>query len=464
MTGWCKQAALVGLGATVLLMVTVGYLGFNDVKHLVVDTSSKISSKARSSLPILHKFVEGTADKLKNLTASAVSSFVPKTIDLNTKQHISYGSKNPGDAPRGISVPQKDASSDNSTSQETAHGTGEAPAKQGPVKSCRARSNIVLFKMHKCSSSTVQNILFRFGEEHHLNFVLPPVGNYLGHSPFNKRYMIKFPLKEYNILCHHTVFNARGMAEVMPVNSIYTTILRNPVPMFESLFTYNNMAYWYGLPNSRALELFLNRPNYYYRKSDGGILHVKNPMLYGLGLPKAALADPHAVDRKIEDLKGQFDLVMITEYFDESLVLLRHLMCWELDDIVYFVHNARSKSAVKTVPPKVAAKIRQWNYGDVKLYESFNRTFWQRVDAFGVDRMKEEVSKLRERNQYYKEHCIAEVTNQNSRVWHPQGIPIDSFLLRKEAAGDTMCVRMAEPELLYTDHIRQVQKSRYGLQ
>ncbi|XP_038072874.1 galactosylceramide sulfotransferase-like [Patiria miniata] len=462
-----KQVASVGLAVFLLLMVTVGYIQYDGIKHVVVDTSSKLrSSGIKSSLPNLHKFLGGTEGKTKNLTRVAdVSTFLLKTLQLNATPNISRGTERQSEALQAVLIHREIAKANNASSSQAMANHDRAPStNQGSGKSCNPRTNIVFFKMHKCSSSTIQNILFRYGEAHVLDFVLPPAGNYLGHSAFNKRYMIKFPVEEYNILCHHTVFNAKGMAEVMPVNSVYATILRDPVPMFESLFTYNNMAWQYHLPNNRGLELFLKKPEYYYRIADGGILHIKNPMLYGLGLPKAYLGDQSAIDRKIEELKGQFDLVMMTEYFDESLVLLRDLMCWEFDDVVYFVQNARSKSAVKAVSPQAATKIRKWNYGDTKLYETFNRTFWEKVEAFGFDRMKKEVAQLRERNEYYKKRCIAEVTNKNDRVWHPPGIPVDSFLLKKEASNDVMCNRMAEPELLYTAQIRQIQKKRYGMQ
>ena len=210
-----------------------------------------------------------------------------------------------------------------------------------------------------------------------------------------------------------------AMEEVMSHDTVFVTILRDPVPMFESVFTYRHMSEKYNLPPSRGIELFLEMPDFYYKMSDGGILHARNPMLYNLGLPKSAFGDMRKIEEKIDKLKSQFDLVMMTEYFEESLILLRDLMCWELNDIVYFVINARSKSSVKPVSPTVAAKIKKWNNGDVKLHETFNRTFWSKVKEFGEDRMKEEVTKLRARNQYFSKRCIAQVINKDSNVWHP---------------------------------------------
>ena len=47
-------------------------------------------------------------------------------------------------------------------------------------KDCVKKHKIAFLKTHKCASSSVQNILFRFGLKNHLTFALPSTGNYLG--------------------------------------------------------------------------------------------------------------------------------------------------------------------------------------------------------------------------------------------------------------------------------------------
>ena len=48
------------------------------------------------------------------------------------------------------------------------------------TEKCSKVKKIAFLKTHKCASSTVQNILMRFGVNNDLNFVLPSRGNYLG--------------------------------------------------------------------------------------------------------------------------------------------------------------------------------------------------------------------------------------------------------------------------------------------
>lgn len=87
---------------------------------------------------------------------------------------------------------------------------------------CKPKTNIVFLKVHKSASSTVMNILFRFGEMHNLSFAFPLKG---GHQLFYpQHFMARFvqgfsPGKppRFNILCHHMRFlqpEVRGRASV----------------------------------------------------------------------------------------------------------------------------------------------------------------------------------------------------------------------------------------------------------
>ncbi|XP_072025927.1 galactosylceramide sulfotransferase-like [Amphiura filiformis] len=333
------------------------------------------------------------------------------------------------------------------------------PSKQ----QCSPRRNIVFFKMHKCSSSTVQNILFRYGEKNDLDFVIPPAGNYLGHSPFNKRFMLKLPTREYNILCYHTRFSATGMAEVMPKDSVYVSILREPVAMYESMFTYTKYEAIYHLNAPNPLKQFLESPRKYY-DLHGGKDHAKNPMLFDFGLENHQKDDQFFIDNMIEKLDKRFDLVMMTEYFHESLILFKELMCWTMDDIVYFTLNARSKSSVlRDITPKMKEQIKQWNLGDLKLYNHFNKTFWQKVRDFGEERMKREITELVERNEQLYKYCIAKVSDNDGKVWHPPGVKVESLQLKPSAKNDPQCAAMARTELPYTALLVKKMKSKYHL-
>ena len=62
-------------------------------------------------------------------------------------------------------------------------------------------------------------------------------------------------------------------------------------------------------------------------------------MLWDLGLDD--FDDVEAVRNKIEELEEQFNLVMILERFEESLVLMKSELCWDFSDITNLKLNAR---------------------------------------------------------------------------------------------------------------------------
>ena len=47
----------------------------------------------------------------------------------------------------------------------------------------------------------------------------------------------------------------------------------------------------------------------------------------------------------IDLLEKKFDLVMISAFMQESLILLKHALCWSTENVVALRHNARNSSA-----------------------------------------------------------------------------------------------------------------------
>ena len=60
-------------------------------------------------------------------------------------------------------------------------------------------------------------------------------------------------------------------------------------------------------------------------------------MLWDLGLD----------DVENEEVEKSFDLVMIVEQFDESLVLMRETICWDFEDLASLKLNGRKDSSKK---------------------------------------------------------------------------------------------------------------------
>lgn len=77
---------------------------------------------------------------------------------------------------------------------------------ESSITSCSPKKNIVLLKTHKTGSSTIQNILYRFGDSHDLKFALPLAGkNYFCFNEnFSRTCVAPLPRGyQYNVLANH---------------------------------------------------------------------------------------------------------------------------------------------------------------------------------------------------------------------------------------------------------------------
>ncbi|XP_022079254.1 galactosylceramide sulfotransferase-like isoform X2 [Acanthaster planci] len=324
---------------------------------------------------------------------------------------------------------------------------------------CKPLNNLAMMKTHKCSSSTLQNILYRWGDDHNLTFVLPKDGPYIGHpQPFDIKHAERVVGDKYNILANHARYNELGLKKVMPSDTVYFTILRDPVKQFESAFTYYKFDERYGVAGLRG---FLRQPEIYFQREPVFPRQAgRNQMLYDLGLDARFMDDTSSEVRDyIAMIERNFKVVLIAEYFEESLILLKDLLCWSLDDIVYFNQNARSQSSVRRVTANMRREILDWNAADVSMYNHFNRTLWEKIRRYGLDRMKGEVAQLRLRNELLKKRCIGgKLESHDPRMWYPPGIKVDSFVLKPTARGERLCEQLIRPELTYIDILKAKQR------
>ena len=85
----------------------------------------------------------------------------------------------------------------------------------------------------------------------------------------------------------------------------------------------------------------------YYRLDKSETLHMDrsfyslglNQQLYDMGVPAEKLFNVNVAYEIASTLMRKFDLVMVAELFDESMVLLADFMCWPLEAVATFKAN-----------------------------------------------------------------------------------------------------------------------------
>lgn len=302
----------------------------------------------------------------------------------------------------------------------------------GKGHSCTEKTNFVFIKCMKCATETMGTIIRRFGLVRNLNFVVPVKNNiYLG-WPFVIEEMDYRPSKKpFNILMEHAVYNSTKMEKMMPNNAVYITIIREPWRRLTSSFWYFSLGYTVEPPVNFS-EYIQNIQKYdeIYKEPEkkafrfcfpNGFSVVKNLMAHCLGMPlgfpaghKDISMNDTAIMQYIGELDAQFSLVMIADYFPESLVLLKRLMCWTFKDILYHSSNVRNHKIQEIIPTDEELKLYyDFSKIDFILYEHFNKSFWRKVQKQGPD-FFDEVNHFKVVQLLMERFCFVE-NNANSK-------------------------------------------------
>ncbi|XP_064787278.1 galactose-3-O-sulfotransferase 2-like [Oncorhynchus masou masou] len=352
---------------------------------------------------------------------------------------------------------------------------------QGPsLGFCRPRSHVMFLKTHKTASSTVLNILYRYGEEKDLRFALP-LGYQFGYPlPFNAHRVKGYRgprVAEFSIMGNHMRFNKPEVEKVMPADTFYFSILRDPVALTESSYAYYK-AVAPAFRKAKGLGDFADNPQKYYDPRLRNNHYARNLLWFDFGLDHNANFSTTLTQRGEVAIRRAFKLILVSEHFDESMVLLRHALCWPLDAVVSFSLNARQQKsnggsswvdkAAAAQPPVMPLtdnqrqKLREWNALDWHLYQAFNRSFWDEVDRFGRARMDQEVILLRTRRELLAKACLREggrpveasrIRDKNIRPFQSGLVKILGYELQPglDNATRQACLRMIRPEIQYKD-------------
>ena len=321
---------------------------------------------------------------------------------------------------------------------------------------CLPVQQILFLKTDKTGSSTMTNIFFRYGDARNLSFVLG-LGTLLGWpNKFHIIFPLRFFAKQPNILCSHARFNKKPMNWLFPkATSKYLTILRNPVDNFESVFNFAHLGKAFGLGDKQdSLDKFLEKeiPLNHSRPNVMTYL-ARNPMMFDLGLSLEYFQNLSAVNEYIQFLDKEFDLVMIMDYFDESLVLMKRLLCWKTDDILYVKLNERlDKEKARRLSNSVQENIKRWNKADVLLFDHFNKTFWSKVKNEGPA-FYEDLADFRQRKEKIKRRCFTDSV-RHQRAYHDKFVK--GYSIRKHLRPSTkaLCENLVRMENSFLEYLR----------
>ncbi|XP_070555867.1 galactosylceramide sulfotransferase-like isoform X2 [Ptychodera flava] len=254
-------------------------------------------------------------------------------------------------------------------------------------ESCRPVNKFVFIKPEKTGGSTVSTILFRYGMKNNLVAALKPRWTHICVIKMDKEkdrlgivYYNCSDFPGYDYLCQHIQTYNRAELNRIVHDATYMTIIRSPYTHLKSKFYFSRQHLNLSMsPDPFAIYL---KDIEKTAMKDEQLRKETNSFHFRFGLNIAANESFALEDfRRFDD---EIDLVMIMEYMDESLVLLKKLMCWDFDDMVY--HSCKVHQNYQ--PPTTEAMrdiITKVSRADIRLYNYFNRTFWEKVENYDGD-------------------------------------------------------------------------------
>ena len=232
---------------------------------------------------------------------------------------------------------------------------------------CKERHHLFYLKIYKTGSSTLTNILNRKALLN--NFTICNVGL---REPRLKQFLMtkSNPSSDEGYKCDmhtaHTDFVYDKIMQVMHSDTILVATLRHPFENLRSsyyFFQRRRVDLRIQTKGKDPIETLLTssvfHPQLKQYAFPGKFSFYQNVMskFFNIDQVQAAM-DSAYLRRSIQNIAKHFKMMILCEYYDESLVLLKRMMCWEMKDILYITH----KNATRIKPPR-----RPEDYG--LLYE-----------------------------------------------------------------------------------------------
>ena len=233
-----------------------------------------------------------------------------------------------------------------------------------PLRTIKPRAvkckDILYIKTHKTGSETCATMFRRFGLENNLTLALPlgeaVTRNNLGWPwKFKKSWVYPSLTGKYNILLDHSIFTPEIQYDVMHEDVVTVTSVRDSFSHMKSAFEYFEVAKTVGIKTEDPygkylLDLKMYGNKYRSRKSSVRCVPPKvsvvwNSQALDLGFAlgfdgtEDKSSDEAYIKSFLTNTSHQIDVPIIMEYFNESLLILKHVLNWSFKDILYLKRN-----------------------------------------------------------------------------------------------------------------------------
>ena len=320
---------------------------------------------------------------------------------------------------------------------------------------CSPIKHVTFVRNQRAGGACITNLLLQHAERERLIVALPLQDHWeLGGFPAKIRSTLIDPqLPKYDVFVHPFRYERSQLQRFAKYDAKQITILRNPVAHVLSVFrTMGKFPYEVWLKEGETFGDFIEHPQKYYNNTTPGYYKAKNFQAYQLGFDSDADSD-QAIIKAIQELDHTFSLVMITEFFDESLLLMREELCLKLDDLVHLKLNIRHRTEHEHESVEddkwLHYHVSKLNRIDISLYDYFVQKLRVKIKNYGISRMERHVGLLREKIEERIDECIEKYVYDDGEV-------LARIVLKKSAPE--ICRRLIEDDVESANRFRSLQK------
>ncbi|XP_065218345.1 galactose-3-O-sulfotransferase 3-like [Planococcus citri] len=326
-----------------------------------------------------------------------------------------------------------------------------------PSNKMSLRTNVYFVKTHKTGSTTVKNVILRFAFRNSLDVMDINIKTYsLPFSDASIHPHAKTPNNKYHIMAQHVRYESALKSYQYP-NTSMVTILRHPATQFQSKYEFCAMSKTTGM----SLQQFLNapvQPSVLQSPAGSSAYKGYNQISVDLGFDVSQSKNQTAIAEFIRKIDREFDLVMLMEHMEASMILLANLMGWPLEYVASLRLNSRnSESEPYKLTLRDEITIMNLNQVDTLLYNHFSDKFRKCVRQYGEQKMNERIQQLKIINEKFAHRCIGEEIKKP--LWYGGSEMIE---YKPKNASDVECVYAVASTFALADILKKYTMSKTG--
>ena len=302
----------------------------------------------------------------------------------------------------------------NPKAQTLSMAQADSVVKADGVGVCDMQKYVFYVKVHKTGSSTVNNMLYRWGLRHNLR-MLP-----VKYAPYPSRKLtnvtqrfpngsLQLPYQQFNYFAEHVMFDEEKVRKVVHASTRYIGSVRFPIDQIRDWFVEKDyLGSLLGLikktpPGGDIMETYMGKIiNGNTPRND----HQKNFMCKIFGFRNSMKLDDVTLQRFIDKLSSLFSVVLVQEYMDESLILLKRKLCWTMQDILYVPQRMRTfEHKHRVLPWRLEQAHRNYSSCDYRLHDHFAKKLF--VEITQEANFMDELLKYRKLKENMQSFCKA---------------------------------------------------------